>query len=153
MVRFTGSFTGTIYSNAKANGNLKFIISGLGNGPTGEWRVTKGGSVSTIKTTKRPIKTSKGLNTPKFLTITFKNMSGMPIHYTGIIPQCCSPSNKVMPGGVRQSNLKAAMSINKFHVGRYGKIIGTVSIPLSSVSNHEKILLIYDSAGRFYWSK
>lgn len=154
MERFTGSFSGTIYSSSKANGNLNFIITGQGNGPEGEWHVTRSGQTTSKPAITPTTSTSKTSNlAPRVI---FINKSAMPVHFYGK-NESCSPGNKVNPG---QKHLRALMtnyssgSARTFYAGRNGSTVAKVDVPISYISQKgQTVYVIYDSSGRLNWSK
>ena len=157
VVTFTGSLTGIVYPALnKGNGTFKTILTGMSGGPKGEWSVVKDSSTKQTATTRQTTTvnptTSSGNQQPKTVTVVFKNNSGMPVHYFGMGGRC-GPDNKTMPGQVIRSSVRMSIPQTKYYVGRGGQVIGTVVIPLSSLTNGQAVNLIYDNSGRFYWAK
>ncbi|MEW5819367.1 MAG: hypothetical protein AB1782_04190, partial [Cyanobacteriota bacterium] len=143
---FTGNLTGTISGN---QGSGRWDGHNQYGDPSGYWKASKVGyGTSVPSTTKPPIVKSS----PKNVYLVFKNQSSMPVHFYGI-GQRCAPDNKIMPGGQVNSSLRMAMQLTKYYVGRNGQTIGTVELPLNSVTSGQTITLIYSSSGQFYWAK
>ncbi|MGD9580534.1 MAG: hypothetical protein AB7V50_04120, partial [Vampirovibrionia bacterium] len=157
VVAFGGSLTGSLSSDFnRANGTFQTILAGMSGGPKGEWSVTRknsGGQTSTTRQTTTVNTTTPSANQqPKTVTVVFKNNSAMPVHYFGMGDRC-NPNNKVMPGQVLRSTVRMAIPETKYYTGRNGQVIGSVSIPLSSLVNGQTINLIYDNSGKFYRAK
>ena len=156
------------YKPTKDAGDVIFTISSDCNSFSGKWRYgysahnnawgqalwngTRRGSTKSITSTAPTAPTTTTKSPPKVVCVVFSNKSSMPVHFMGMGEQC-SQYNKVMPGQVKKYNVKMAIQLTKYYVGRNGQRIGTVDIPLATLTKGQTINLIYDNNGRFYWAK